>query len=77
MLDEFFGEIGEIYDKWSLTVDRMIDAGQAVTVLGKYDSKPKGGDPTVLPFVHVWDISDDRIRSVTCFTDIGISSGQL
>lgn len=69
MINEFFLEIGEAYDEWSLTVDRMIDGGQSITVLGKYDTKPKGGDFTVLPFVHVWDIFDDRIRSVTCFTD--------
>lgn len=76
MLKEFFGEIGDKYDEWSLTMDRMIDAGQSIIVLGKYDSKPKNGELTKLPFIHVWDISDSRIRSVTCFTDTSNSSRQ-
>lgn len=69
MLETFFGEIGEAYDKWSLSVDRMIDADQSITVLGRYAAIPKGGELVELPFVHVWDVADELICAVTCFTD--------
>lgn len=71
MLDEFFGEIGAIYESWALTVDRMLDAGQSVTVLGHYTAKRPAKEPATLPYVHVWDVSGSKIQSVTCFTDAG------
>lgn len=75
MLEEFFGEIGGSYEHWSLDVDRMIDAGKSITVLGAYNAKKRNEKPRRLPYVHVWDLSKGRIQCVTCFTDVTFSAG--
>ena len=70
MLDEFFAEIGRKYAKWSVEVERMIDAGDEVVVIGSYDARPNGGDDATYPFVHVWTAGGGAIRSVICCTDV-------
>ena len=69
MLDEFFGEIKARYAEWSITVDRMVDAGAEVTVVGTYAVRPHGGAPETLRFLHLWSLTDGQLGSVTCCTE--------
>ena len=70
MLDAFFSEIGAQYDVWSVGVDRVIEAGEDIVVIGSYDARPKGAEAAVYPFVHVWTARNGAIQSVICCTDV-------
>lgn len=70
MLHDFFGEISAKYETWTPKVDRMIDAGEDVTVIGSYVAKPYGGPSITAPFVHVWTSQEGLLKHVTCCTDV-------
>ena len=70
MLSGFFGELEERYSEWQVHVDRMIDGGNDVTVMGRYQVKVKNGPAATLPFVHVWTAGKDALTSVTACTDL-------
>ena len=69
MLGGFFGEIKAQYADWSIDVERMVDAGTEVTVLGTYAARSHGGAPETFRFLHLWSITDGQLGSVTCCTE--------
>jgi hypothetical protein len=69
MLKEFFGEISAKYAVWEVNVDRIMDAGDNVTVIGSYSARIMDGPEETLPFVHVWSAENGVITAVVCCTD--------
>lgn len=69
MLKDFFGDISQRYSEWQVHVDRMIDGGNDVTVMGRYQARMKSGQATTFPFVHVWTVGEKALASVTACTD--------
>lgn len=70
MIEDFFAEIGSIYKEWFVAVERIIDAGSELTVIGHYKAR-RGDEPiSTFPFVHVWTINEGKLKSVICCTDV-------
>ena len=55
---------------WKPKVDRMIDAGEDVTVIGSYAAKHYGGPNITAAFVPVWTSQEGLFKHVICSTDV-------
>ena len=65
-----FMALGAIYDDYKFTLERLLDAGHDVVAIGTYTAKHKiTGKLLDARVVHVWGVSDGKIRRFEQFTD--------
>lgn len=67
--EEFFPAMRAHFSVWRAEADEFIEAGERVTVIGRYLGTTKGGADLVLPFLHVWTVRNGKIAGVIAATD--------
>lgn len=70
VMSEVFSQIQADWERFTLEVDRYIDGGETIVVLGEYNAThgTTGRDVTA-PFSHVWDVEAGEIQRFQQFTD--------
>jgi ketosteroid isomerase-like protein len=73
ILEGVFGRIGEEWDGFSFTLDRLIDGGSTVVALGAYSGTyRKTGRKMSARVVHVWDMEDGKAVRFEQFADTNL-----
>jgi ketosteroid isomerase-like protein len=61
ILEGVFARIGAEWDGFGAHVEELLDAGDAIVALGRYDGTCKAtGEPQDTQFVHVWRLKDGK-----------------
>lgn len=69
VVEEFFPKMRAHFRVWRAEATEYIEAGERVTVIGRYVGTTTAGTDVVLPFVHVWTVRDGKIAGVIAATD--------
>lgn len=65
-----FKRIGEEWDGYDFTLERLIDGGDAIVAVGTYSGIYRStGKPMTARVVHVWDMADGKVLRFEQFTD--------
>lgn len=65
-----FQALGQAFDGYTFTLERLLDAGNDVVAIGEYTGTSKQtGKPFKARVVHVWGVAQDKIRRFEQFTD--------
>jgi ketosteroid isomerase-like protein len=67
--DEFFPAMRAHFSAWKAEASEFIEAGDRVTVIGRYVGTTTAGTPVVIPFLHVWTVRDGKIAAVIAAAD--------
>src|SRR5918911_4389071 len=63
------GNIGEMFESFSVSPDEMIEEGDTVVVLSHIEARTKSGNELKLPGVEVWRMSDGIAQRVQTLLD--------
>ena len=63
------GRAVDAFESISTTPDEWIEDGDTVVVLGHTEAKSKSGNDLKVPFVHIWRMSDGRVKRGQLLTD--------
>jgi ketosteroid isomerase-like protein len=64
---------GRLWDHFRVEPDEIIDAGDALVVLGHLRATVPGSDrPAEAPFAHVWKMRDGRCHWWRCYEDTAV-----
>jgi hypothetical protein len=75
---QFFAELGDYWESFTITPDEFIESGDTVVVLSHSESKGKEtGKEVKLPWVHVWRFSDGKVKEVHVLTDTALAADAL
>lgn len=69
VFEDWYPRHAAIFPEWQAEVDRVLDSGEAVVVLGTYRGRAVRGDPFAVPFAHVWRISGGKIAAFDQYTN--------
>lgn len=62
VVEGVFARLGRDWDFWSLAIEEVLDAGDNVVVLGRYQSRhSETGSDLDAQFAHVWWLEDGKI----------------
>lgn len=65
-----FRRIGEEWDGFTFTLEKLIDGGETIVGIGTYAGVyKKTGKPMSARVVHVWDMDDGKVARFEQFTD--------
>ena len=65
-----FAKLMEDWDFWTLDIERMLDAGDNVVVLGRYKAKhSETGTDLDAQFAHIWWLEDGKITRFQQYAD--------
>ena len=65
-----FMALGAMFDDYTFTLDRLLDAGNDVVATGNYTARhKKTGKSLNARVVHVWTVKDGKVRRFEQFTD--------
>ncbi|WP_025199377.1 nuclear transport factor 2 family protein, partial [Brucella sp. BO2] len=69
-VENVFAALGAVWDDYTFTLDRLLDAGSDVVAIGNYTARNKAtGKAMDVRVVHVWGVADGKIRRFEQFTD--------
>ena len=63
------GQAVEPFESISSQPDEWIEDGDTVVVLGHTEAKTESGNDLKIPFVHVWRMSDGKVKRGQLLTD--------
>ena len=63
------GRAADAFESISSQPDEWIEDGDTVVVLGHTEAKSKSGNDLKVPFVHIWRMSDGRVKRGQLLTD--------
>lgn len=70
IVDGVFGRLGSEWDYWNLDIEEVLDAGDRVVALGRYQAKNKAtGKEIDAQFVHVWTLSEGKVKGFQQYAD--------
>jgi hypothetical protein len=70
VVENVFKALGEQFDDYTFTLERLLDAGDEAVGIGNYTATYKAtGKSMNVRVVHVWGGSDGKIRRFEQFTD--------
>ncbi|MRN66312.1 hypothetical protein BR10RB9215_C20932 [Brucella sp. 10RB9215] len=70
IVENVFAALGAVWDDYTFTLDRLLDAGSDVVAIGNYTARNKAtGKAMDVRVVHVWGVADGKIRRFEQFTD--------
>lgn len=70
IVEGVFKALGEMFDNYTFTLERLLDAGDHAVAVGNYTATHKlSGKSMNVRVVHVWGGSDGKIRRFEQFTD--------
>lgn len=65
-----FSRLGQEWDFWSLAIEHVLDAGDNVVVLGRYQSRhSETGSDLNAQFAHIWWLENGKIKRFQQYTD--------
>lgn len=65
-----FVALGAMFDNYTFTLERLLDAGPDVIAIGTYKATAKQtGKSFNARVVHVWTVSDGKVQNFEQFTD--------
>jgi ketosteroid isomerase-like protein len=67
--EEFFPALRSHFSLWRAEPSEFIEAGDRVTVIGKYVATTTAGTDLVIPFIHVWTVRNGAIASAVAAVD--------
>jgi ketosteroid isomerase-like protein len=68
--DNVFGALLAAVDGFTLDMERYIDSGNFVVVLGRYGGKGKqSANPLDAAFAHVWEFENGKLKRFRHYTD--------
>ncbi|MEL6928664.1 MAG: nuclear transport factor 2 family protein [Cyanobacteria bacterium J06600_6] len=70
VLEKFFPELSSHFSEWSAEPETFIEAGDKVTVKGRYVGRvKKSNNPIKVDFIHIWTVHDEIITEVVSVAD--------
>ena len=63
------GQAVDAFESISTQPDEWIEDGDTVVVLGHTEAKSKSGNDLKVPFVHIWRMSDGKVKRGQLLTD--------
>jgi ketosteroid isomerase-like protein len=70
VLEEWWPKRAALFGTWRAIPDRLLDAGEAIVALGRYEGAALAtGEWVSVPFAHVWWMREGRIAGLTQHTD--------
>ncbi len=63
------GQIGENFEKFSVSPDEMVEEGETVVVLSHLEAKARTGKEVKLPGAEIYRVSDGKIKRVQNVAD--------
>jgi uncharacterized protein len=68
-----FARIGEDWEGFSFTLERLLDAGNDVIGIGNYNGKCKSTNKNMIArVVHVWSMKDGKVEAFEQFADTAL-----
>lgn len=65
-----FARLGGEWDYWNLVIEEILDAGESVVALGRYQARNKEtGSEIDAQFAHVWRFKDGRATAFQQYAD--------
>ena len=65
-----FARLASDWEYWNLDIQRILDAGDSVVALGRYNAKNKNtGTEISAQFTHVWGLRDGKASSFQQYAD--------
>ncbi len=78
VLEVWWPKLMSVFSAWQASPERFLDAGVAVTVLGRYDGTVRhSGERLSVPFTHVWWLRNGLITGLEQQTDTALISRAL
>lgn len=75
---QFFAEVPNHWESFSITPDEFIDGGDTVVVLSHGEAKGKEtGKEAKLPWVHIFRFRDGQVSEVQALTDTALAAEAL
>ncbi len=70
IIEGVFKRIGDEWEGYTFTLERLIDGGSTILGIGTYSGTYKRtGKPMKARVVHVWDVEDGKVLRFEQFTD--------
>ena len=70
VFEDFFGRVMQHFEFWKAEPHDYIDAGDEIVVLGTYHTKAKvAGQDVYSDFVHIWSVSDGKLKRLRQVAD--------
>jgi ketosteroid isomerase-like protein len=70
VLEGVFMRLGSEWDYWNLDIGEVLDAGESVVAMGRYQAKNKvTGKEINAQFAHVWKVRDGKAVSFQQYAD--------
>lgn len=70
ILEGVFERIGDEWEGYTFTLERLVDGGSTIFGIGTYTGTYKRtGKPMKARVVHVWDVEDGKVLRFEQFTD--------
>ena len=70
VLEGVFMRLGEDWEVFEVVPDELLDAGDRVVALGRYNAKHRATGKQVRPrFAHVWSVRDGKVTVFQQYTD--------
>jgi ketosteroid isomerase-like protein len=70
VVDGVFMRLSTEWDYWNLAIERILDAGDTVVALGRYQAKHKETRAEInAQFTHVWGLHDGKATSFQQYAD--------
>lgn len=70
IVNGLFARIPEVFADWKVDVDRLLDCGPTVVMLGRYRGASRvTGRPLAPQVSHVWDLENNRVIRFQQYTD--------
>lgn len=66
---EALGQIGQDFEKFSVSPDEMVEEGETVVVLSHLEAKARSGNEVKLPGAEVFRVSGGKINRVQSLAD--------
>lgn len=69
VMEDLFAPAFEAFEKFRVDVDRYLDVGDEVVVVGSFRGRTRSGDSFDIPCAHLVGVEDGRITRFRNFTD--------
>ena len=76
IVDGVFKRLGTEWEYWKLDIENVLDAGDNIVVLGRYQGAYKANGRTLdAQFAHVWWLRDGKATRFQQYTDTAQAAG--
>ena len=70
VFDDFFSRLQADFSDWAATIEDIIDAGDVVIGLGRYQAQARAtGIRVTVPFAHLWTLQNGKVVALRQYAD--------